>query len=343
MRLVFALIALPLAASAQDFSHCPVPIQPGNWVSVLTDTVSTVDLFSGDVGMRLTAPLDKSGQPWEAKSSCSADGLTISGVSPDGFSLEFDMDLADWLAPNGPRYTGSTNVMGINIDMAIELQSPIIGIGQTRITAEELGGRLDARPSSVMYYADGEESEHYACGCPEQLDAFLKQRIEMAERTRDAYANPDYRRKPGTLSGFRWTIENYNAVILNIVGQKITHEEAGEKRNNDLLSSVGQADDNAGAGDLIADGTVRVGAWTDSSCKVHDGDANRYGCFPDIQHGEYEVHEAVHVADCEYRRDNNLGEPDFYEAVDQHADEEVDAYSAQIVFLLEWPARNCRG
>jgi hypothetical protein len=336
LTVIAFLAAAPV--SAQDFSQCPAPLKPGNWMATVTDSVATVDLFAKGLSRRLNAPADNSGQPSELIVSCSNDFI-INGVTPDGYRLSFEMSLEDWLAPIGPRYSGTDTVQGVNMEVELQLQSPTLGVSQSRINAHAYGRSLLATPAAIIQRA-GDDGSHYACRCPSKLDDFIAEEIERAEEIRKLYANEAYRKRPQSLpEDIKWSQKIYDDVIATMAGQTDLSFEAAAATF--ATPAVAAETASTKAGEEVGKTGVLVAATTPSSgenCKTEFGNAHRFTCFPDIAYDATDANEAIHRKAC--KRYNTSLATDL-DSIDRHADEEARSYAAEIAFLQSWTKNNC--
>lgn len=346
---VLAACALPSASLSEDI--CPAPVYSGQWTAQMVGQVD-LEMFLDNIGAYTSST------PASATYDAVVDGSACDG----SFVLSLSTSVTTLRMPLTPSaddryvFAGSTDHNEMTWDMRLRVQASdsmaagygalFDGVPDAIVQANNLGLALRYRGNS-----GGNRPE---CTCRSQLEKFIATSLDSNRKYRDAYANTEWRKRPvswppdqGSIFGM-WKQSTYNRVIdLIVLG--LPYQEAVDRvlENSNSLGDKKDAPDylppetgelatgSDSSGSAAPEYETVMLAQVDSDCNLTLGDAFTDSCFPEIEMEGTLAHEAVHIADCKAGKNRSR--------IENHAEQEVRAYQAEIDFLENWIPSNCGG
>jgi hypothetical protein len=347
------------AQSGANPAQCPVPVMPGKYYQAQTNAMSIMKFYTSKGNFQMPVVPQNTGKPATivVDDPCQ-NSFRITGRSAEGIAMNWEMGLKSWGNSHGPEYSGSFSARGVTFDIEAFVPDPRTVAAQTTITIRAAGNMAQMAPFSIGKLNQGPRTR-YECGCRPKLEKWIAEKTAEAERLRDLFKNPAYRKRPKALPpdghgpGSRWKPTVYKDVIYTMAGHGVSFEEAAEAvawaywpqemqkaaASNATSGGAGAAATSGGTGSAGSAGTnTEQVAYTDfASCDAHFGDLHQQDCYPALSLEATQLHENVHVANCKAARAQLQDVPD----LNKQADGEVEAYSKEMDFLQSWIPNNC--
>ncbi len=342
--LLFCIVAIaPMPSISGEWSQCPAPVVEGRW-GIDQSSAALTNAFSPHGTRLLTIPPANETQFVDIAINDCSSNFTLTALSADGMALVFDMTLEEWIDKNGMLYTGSiTPFPGFTLSTTWAFGNPYEAVGSLDFDMSASDGTARAAPTSYMHLVipdDDRDDTRYECNCLSPLQTWINQGITEAKEFRDAYANLEYRNHPRGIPQNKsaqddnWNSEVYEEVIFAIVGRSMTHADAvklvADKYFPDGVSTDTSADSTVNSG-------TRTAAYTDERCVIHYTESHKSSCYPSIEHEATVIHESLHARLCLAAGISAADD----QSVAAIANEEVEAYQAEIDYLERFIAEKC--